>query len=223
MRTFLFCLMAIVVLQSCKEDIPPPAAAILSSPEDNTACLYVARAGSTAEVSFRWQAAEHTDSYRLEVENTLSNANYSATTTSTIAALVLPRGQAYRWQIVSSSVASAEQAISATRLFYLEAESTAHRVPFPAVAIYPEQDATVSLVQGEVELQWRGLDLDGDIDSFTLYLGTNAEEMNEIDLLQDSTYTIALAVDTTYYWQIVTTDQQGNQSYSLVYRFHTTG
>ena len=222
MRTFLMCLVTIVVLQSCKEDIPAPTAAILSSPEDNTACLYVARAGSTAEVSFRWQSAEHTDSYRLAVENTTTNVDYSATTTSTTAALVLPRGQAYRWQIVSSSVASDEQAVSATRLFYLEAESTAHRVPFPALAIYPEQNATVSLAEGEVELQWRGLDLDDDIDSFTLYLGTNAEEMDEIVVQQDTTYTVTLATGTTYYWQIVTIDQQGNQSFSLVYQFQTT-
>lgn len=218
----IFCLfLCITMFAGCKEKIPNPGEAILSSPSDNTACVYVTVSGQVADVNFSWQEADHTDDYRLEVFNVNTSERFSKTTPLLSTQLALPRGEVYRWQVVTTSVLSSKETNSASWVFFLEGESQSHHVPFPAVIESPENDEVITLSNGQWDMQWIGADLDDDISHYILRLGTSAENLQEQAQPLGSNYSLPLVANTSYFWQVETIDEQGNRSNSLIYRFHT--
>ena len=66
------------------------------------------------------------------------------------------------------------------------------------------------------------MDLDDDIISYDLYLGlTENELIKERDGIGTSQSSLELSSDTIYFWQVVTMDSEGNQSYSEIFQFRT--
>ena len=82
---------------------------------------------------------------------------------------------------------------------------------------------TLSLtISGEVLFSWQAKVLDEDIESYELYLGSTQDQLllKRGEILQNQTSEV-LENNTVYYWQIVTIDENQNQSKSQVYSFQT--
>ena len=209
-------------LVACKDPIPEPEAASLRSPADNESCLYVALGAAAANVSFEWSEALNTDSYEVEIVNLLTGESIRRTTEFLFASITLDRGFPYGWSVTTSSEISSVQTESETRVFYLEGQEQFTYVPFPAELISPSDGETISLNQGNTTLSWRGADLDDNIANYTLSLGTNPDTLEtiatEITVLN---YSLSLSAGATYFWKIISIDEDGNRSESLINEFQT--
>lgn len=217
-----FLFVVLLGLVACKDPIPAPEATNLRSPADNESCLYVALGEATANVSFDWSEALNTDNYSLEIVNLLTGETYQRSTEYLFASVTLNRGFPYEWSVTTSSELSSVDTESETRVFYLESQEQFTYVPFPAELTAPVDGETVNLNQGNVTLTWRGADLDDNIASYTLLLGTNPDALEtiarEITVLN---YSLSLSAATTYFWKIESEDEDGNRSESVINHFNT--
>lgn len=212
------------VLLSCGSDpIPAPQAAQLVSPAHLEACTTATPATTTQSVvNFNWQDAADTDSYELIIENLVSQARIEREFVVSEASIGLDRGVSYRWWVRSLSDASSETATSEKWAFYLEGEAQVNHIPFPATLNFPEEASQITLQDGRVEFRWQGADLDNDIDLYTLRLGSEEDNLSDLATeLTDTRYSTSLESSQRYYWQIVTIDREGNQSYSKIQGFQT--
>ena len=206
----------------CKDPIPDPEAAILEFPANNRDCVYVSIDSTEADVLFQWIEAKHTDTYRLTVQNIETAQQYVRSTALNQLTLQLTRGYAYQWKVTSTSEASAVEADSQMRYFYLEGEQQYTHVPFPASLTSPINDAIVSPTGGEISFSWEGVDLDDDIESYSFYLGESEDSLVKIaENLNTSSYRHTVNRDTQYYWRVVTLDRAGNSSNSQTNSFRT--
>ena len=221
-RLSLLLLTILITLVGCKDPIPAPDAAILVAPEDNVSCLYVPLNTATANVAFSWQQALNTDDYLLKVRSEATGIEITTSTENTSLRLTLDRGQVYGWKVVSRSEASAEETESNTRYFFLEAQQQLAHLPFPAKLVSPQEEEVVELNNGNVVFSWEGADLDGDISSYNLLLGSTETSLETIaNGLTQSSYTHPLERGSQYYWQVETIDREGNRSSSLIFYFQT--
>ena len=75
---------------------------------------------------------------------------------------------------------------------------------------------------GSVNFNWEGADLDNDISSYTLLIGASEDTLEEVATgLTGVNYSTPLAGGNQYYWQVITTDSEENQSSSLIFYFQT--
>lgn len=219
-----YCLLVSIFLTlvGCKDPIPAPDATVLVAPEDNVNCLYVPLNTATANVVFSWQQALNTDDYLLKVRSEATGIETITPTENTSLRLTLDRGQVYGWKVVSRSEASAEETDSSTRYFFLEAQQQLAHLPFPAKLLAPQEEEVVELSNGNVEFSWEGADLDGDISSYNILLGSTETSLETIASgLTQSIYNHALESGNQYYWQVETIDREGNRSSSLISYFQT--
>lgn len=223
MKTSSFLFLTLLLLLGCKkESIPAPEAAVLLSPLNNNTCLSIPQGSTNAVVNFQWNIAENADRYRLHIRNTVTNQTQTSETEDTSTTATLLKGAPYTWKITSISDATSETAESAAWSFYLEATQQFDYIPFPAQLVSPENQATVSPVSGNVTLSWTGRDLDNDIAHYTVYFGTQAEQLSVVaEAVSGTSVRLAVTAATTYYWQVVTEDQNGNFSFSGVHSFQT--
>ena len=84
-------------------------------------------------------------------------------------------------------------------------------------------NSSVSLTdENQILFRWKGLDLDNDIESYDFYIGVQDESLNlEKEDLSASQISIQLDSNSTYFWQIRTTDKSNNSSYSKIFSFET--
>lgn len=224
MKTNHVLLLALVSLtfMGCKDPIPDPEQTVLILPEDNTSCLYVSQSSSTASVDFSWQQALHTDEYKLVVKNLTTNEELTSITENTGLRLTLTRGTPYQWKVITTSELSNVETSSSNFSFYLEAQQQGNYLPFPARLLSPQLDERITLTNGEYNFSWQGDDLDDDLSHYTLLIGASADSLNEIatDIIASS-YSAALNNGEVYFWQIISYDQIGNSTKSLINRFET--
>ena len=113
----------------------------------------------------------------------------------------------YGWKVVSRSEASAEETESNTRYFFLEAQQQLAHLPFPAKLISPQENGELN--NGNVVFSWEGADLDGDVSSYNLLLGSTETSLETIASgLTQSSYSHALEIGNQYYWQVETIDRE---------------
>jgi len=211
-----------ILLMGCKDPIPTPEAALLLLPEADQSCLYVSVDSAKARVTFSWELALHTDTYTINVVNLVTQELTSIRTEEITATLTLDRGTPYGWEVISSSEVSNKVTPSESRRFYLEGEQQFSYVPFPAKLVSPEMNEVVSLNNGSINLTWTGLDLDNDIDSYAVFLGTSEDDLAEIATgLVSPIHSVSLQSNTAYVWQVTTRDELNNVSTSPYFRFQT--
>ncbi len=211
-----------ILLMGCKDPIPTPEAALLLLPEADQSCLYVSVDSAKARVTFSWELALHTDTYTINVVNLVTQELTSILTEEITATLTLDRGTPYGWEVISSSEVSNKVTPSESRRFYLEGEQQFSYVPFPAKLVSPEMNEVVSLNNGSINLTWTGLDLDNDIDSYAVFLGTSEDDLAEIATgLVSPNHSVSLQSNTAYVWQVTTRDELNNVSTSPYFRFQT--
>ncbi|NJB83469.1 fibronectin type III domain-containing protein [Wenyingzhuangia aestuarii] len=204
-----------------KEEEFSPVSAVLLSPEKDEPCNQgnVLENTTLSKVTFNWNASEHTDSYILIVKNLTDNSFKQLPSTSTTATLDLTRGVSYEWYVTSKSENSSETAKSSTWEFYNAAEGTQTHVPYPASLISPVNESTTS--SATVLLQWNSSDLDNDIESYEVYIGTSESSLIKQSAVQTTELSIVLESNTQYYWKVYTKDATGNISISSVFQFTT--
>ena len=209
-------IISIVVSSGCKKDSPsPPNKALLTAPANNEECAPISSSSDENNtVRFTWQAADNTDSYQLHIRNLVTNNAITRNLEVTGESVSLPKGTPFSWFVITENRQTADKVMSDTWRFYNPGSETA-RIPFPAEIISPRSGASVVRdMNNEIMLQWEGSDIDGDIESFEIYLSTENPPETLIETLgaNANSQPVSVDADTIYYWRIVTRDTEGNTS-----------
>lgn len=216
--------LVLVFLIACGKDDPKvPEPVLLEFPAQNTACTTgVEVTTTTSRVDFRWKASANTDVYEIEITDLISNSTQKAATSSTTLGVIIQKGRPYSWRVFSSNNETEETATSQSWLFYNAGSETTY-APFPAQVSAPISGSTVKLENGQVVLSWMGADVDSDIDSFEVILDTSNPPVVSQATLEFDEQELGITLDpaTVYFWKILTTDREGNQSDSGVFSFRT--
>ena len=203
-----------------EEVINDPEVATLIFPEANSECTEGTNENDTeSTIVFKWNTAQFATSYNLKVKD-LESSNVSTHLSNEPKFSVrLKRNHPYSWSVISKSNTSSETATSAVWKFYNAGSGVVSYAPFPAEAVSPSMGTSID---GEaISLDWSGSDVDGDIDSYDVYLGeTNSPGKIETAIQESILNTVSVVSGKTYYWKIVTKDKNGNSSSSDVFKFH---
>ena len=221
----IFLLFMIIFLASCSKDSAPtvvsPDKATLTFPAQNQLCTNGSVISTTqSSIIFTWNASANTDSYELDIKNLLTNTTATQTVTTNQATVTLLRNTPYSWFVVSKSVSTTATSQSDTWKFYNAGLGTISYAPFPAAIISPTYAQNVTASGGKLNLTWTGSDVDNDIVGYDVYLGTSATPaLLQSNIANMFLNNVSVTSGTTYYWQVVTKDSQGNTSASDVYLF----
>ncbi len=197
-----------------------PSAATLVYPEQNSECTTGTNVTPTnSTVEFEWNISNNTDSYELILKN-LETADITKHISSTNKiSIELLKATPYSWYIVSKSNSVNNTAQSATWKFYNAGDANVSHAPFPADVIAPVDNTNIAATD-KVTLEWSGSDVDNDISAYDIYFGTTAAPPSiKIDHSESSLIDVAVTSGTTYYWYIITKDEQGNSSQSDIFKF----
>ena len=218
-------LLLLVLIIGCGPDpIPDPQPADLISPSNLDTCTTASRVNDfESQVRFQWTAPLHSDSYELVIQNSITGKLQSIPTLLLTESIVLPSGAPYQWYIVSKSILTEMKGKSLVWQFYLEGSPEESHFPFPAILLEPSNQEEITLNESNTyNLNWEGNDLDGDIKTYTLYIGTSENELiTREEELTNSESTQVLNSNTLYFWQVESIDGEGNRSFSEIYQFQT--
>jgi len=214
-----FCLF---LLASCKqnkdnliEQVLPPEGELelgafnLVFPDNNLICTEGTAIGDNEiSIDFMWTASENATAYDLEITNQDSGAKINESSSTTEKTVVLPKGTQFSWTITAKLGEATKSSDSWN--FYSEGIAEENFAPFPAEITTEDQ------TNGFVEISWTGSDLDNDIETFELYFGTDAENLEFIASTSgDSSSSQPIIYGTNYYIEIITKDARGNSSSSI--------
>lgn len=205
-----------------EEQVENPIATTLVFPHNNTECQEGTIISNTqSKVVFRWDASENTDSYEVHLEDLDNGTEFIHESNSTELEITLERGTAYRWSVISKSLLSVETAQSEVWKFYNAGAAVVNHAPFPADIISPSNNSKVSPSSGSTILRWEGADIDNDIDSYQIFLGTSNPPTQNIGTTSATEMSASVMLNNTYYWYIITSDGSNNTSKSDIFSFST--
>src|SRR6056300_228120 len=216
----------ILLLSSCAKDPIPvePGVATLLSPANDETCLDGTSLNDTqSNVDFSWSTATDAVSYEVVVTNLLTQSSQTFTAISNQTTLALTKAEPYSWRVRSIGEEGSTPSESEQWKFYLAGDAVVNYAPFPTELISPRSGANITPdINNLVILNWNGSDVDGDLESFKVYLDQNdARTLNTTIPFQNNNNSIEVEVENnaTYYWKVVAIDANGNQSSSGVYAF----
>ncbi len=215
----------VLLLAACgsKHDpTPVPTAAILTAPAQNEVCTTGTILSATQSfVSFSWQAGGNTSSYNLIVKNLLTKDSTSTTTSQPSFGLTLLRGVPYSWYVVSISTQTATTAKSSIWKFYNSGLGAISYPPYPANITAPLFAQNVTAVAGKVNLTWVGsIAPPSTITGYDLYFGTTTTPPKVATNITDQFLNnVSVTSGTTYYWNVISKNQNGDTSDSGLYQF----
>ena len=223
-----------IIFACGKDSVPDPDPAILLAPTNGDNCNTASSINlEQSRVDFSWSKANNTDYYEIIVINKSSNSIFKDTTSGkqsngeileTISSRVtLSKGSAYSWSVISISNATAITTESEKWEFYLEGNVSGDFLPQPANLIYPANNELISLDNSNIiQFDWSSNDDDDNLLIYDFYLGTSSNDLSKLgDKITDSFFNQELSIGTNYFWQVITYDQQGNNSVSGIYQFET--
>ena len=223
MRKFSVCF-SIMFFYCVSDTALDPESVSLISPKNLESCANAVRINDTdRQVRFEWTEALNVDQYELIVENSITKEKFISNTPLLNSSLVISAGAPYSWFVRSKSDFTSITKNSEIWQFYLERIPTENHIPFPALLLFPLNNTSVSLNnENQILFRWRGADLDNDIESYDFYIGVQEENLNlEKQDISTSQVSIELDSNSTYFWQIKTTDKSNNSSYSEIFSFET--
>ncbi len=196
-----------------------PTAATLIFPISNSECTEGTNKTITeSTIKFEWNAGANTDNYSLIVKNLSSGLSSTYNTSQSYYEIKLNRGTGYSWYVISSSSDSSIKPISETRKFYNAGDGNSSYAPFPAESVSPTMNQSISGTT--ITLDWSASDVDNDIVSYELFLGTTDTPLSYKTNITDSILNnVPIESGKTYYWKILTKDSKGNSSFSNVFMF----
>lgn len=223
------------IIYSCgKDSIPDPDPAVLLAPQNGDNCNTASSINlDQSRVDFSWTKSENTDYYEIIAIAKSSNVKYKDTTSGiqfngevpeTInKKLTLPKGGAYSWSVTSISNSTIITTQSEIWEFYLEGNVSGDFLPQPANLIYPANEELIFLSNSDIiEFLWTSSDEDNNILGYDFYLGTSIDDLSKLgDKIIQTSFSQELSLNTSYFWQVVTIDQQGNNSASGINQFQT--
>ena len=202
------------------QPVPDPVAATLVFPANNTECNEgEVLSPQQSRVTFQWNASQNTDSYEVRLTNLTTNTSSSTTSNTNEAAIVIQRATPYEWSVTSRANGTSQTATSVVWRFYNAGEGVSNYAPFPATAVFPQRGSTLANA-GTITLAWETTDIDGDLDSYDVYLeANNTGPQSLVGTTAENTLDITVSASTVYYWQVVSKDTEGNSSVSEVFQF----
>ena len=201
------------------DPVANPTAATLVFPDNNTECNEGDIVSDTqSRVSFQWNASQNTDSYEINIKNLNTNNTSKSNSNTNSADITIERGVPYEWFVVSRANGTTVTASSETWKFYNQGPGIENYAPFPAEAVYPTRGATISTA-GSLTLEWTGSDVDNDLAEFDVYFGTDADPGELVETTAQSSSEVTVVSGETYYWRIISRDDQGNTSQSEIFEF----
>jgi hypothetical protein len=203
---------------------PAPTQASLVSPAQNAVCTTgTIVSDTTSTISFSWDASSNTSSYQLSIQNLVTNAVVTQTTSATQVSVTLLRNTPYAWFVVSSSTKTTTTAQSTTWKFYNAGAGVVSYAPFPADIVSPTYGQDVTPSAGAISLTWKGSDVSANsIANYDVYFGTTkTPPLLQGKITATTISNVTVAPNTTYYWEVITRDDLGNTSSSGIYQFTT--
>jgi len=198
----------------------PPTAATLSFPANNQEC----NEGTSvtvflSSVTFTWEESANTDSYTIVVTNLDNGSSVTLTSNTNTKTITINKGTPYSWYVISKSTSTSETAQSATWSFYNAGDATESHAPFPADVDAPTMGENLTGISS-VSLKWIGSDLDDDITGYEILFDSSSPPTTSLGASQtETTIDVTVAAGNTYYWRVITTDSQGNNSESEIFEF----
>ena len=217
----------LLIFCSCGGDNDPeeskellPTAASLSQPIKDEVCLSgISINENQSELSFIWQAAQHTDKYEIVVKNLSTEEINTHNTTQETIKITLIKGEPYSWYIVSKANNIKATAKSDIWKFYLAGDGIVNYAPFPAEVISPKMGSSNNIDNGTFSLNWKGTDTDNDISNYKILFDTVSPPITRKGETTVSSLNVTVENNTVYYWQVKTIDVKGNSSYSEIFQF----
>ena len=227
-KVYIILLLSIGIVLSCGKggDDPepivivfPPSASVLIFPNNNEECNTGESINENlSKVGFRWNSSANTTGYTIFVKNLLNNVENSFNTQNKEIELNISKNTPYKWWIVSKSNATQETAKSAEWKFYNSGDATVTYAPFPAELVAPLMEAEI--IGTVVTLEWKGTDVDDDIEEYEVFLDTELPPTNKLTPVSvEKVENEIVSPSTNYYWYVISRDSQGNTSTSQVFQF----
>ena len=200
--------------------IEPPTASSLTFPDNNQECNQGVDVNATqSSVTFKWGASANTDSYDVKLKDLDAGTTTTHNSSTNELAITLKKATPYSWSVISKSTSTTETAQSNTWKFYNAGDAVQSYAPFPADLVAPTMGANLSGVTS-VTLEWAGSDIDNDITGYEIYIDTATPPTVQIGAAQTATTIDAtVAAGNVYYWRVITTDAEGNNSQSEIFEF----
>jgi hypothetical protein len=197
-----------------------PAIAVLTFPDNNQECNQGIEVNATqSSVTFTWNASANTDSYDIVLKNLDTNSILTFSSNTNDKAITIDKATPYSWYVVSKSITSTETAQSATWKFYNSGDPVESFAPFPADLIAPTMGANLNGIT-TVTLEWSGSDIDNDITGYDVFIDTTSPPTTQLGSNQtETTIDATVVAGNVYYWRVITTDSQGNNSESEIFSF----
>jgi hypothetical protein len=223
MKKICFLVLILLVLSCSNEPVdfsPAPGASTLIFPENNQECNegVDGPGADQSTVTFRWTASVNTDSYTLVLKNLITQSTSSHASETNELSIPILKGTPYSWYVVSENDDMEQTAQSATWKFYNAGEPVEYYAPFPASLIAPDTGSTLTGVTDQT-LSWEGADIDDDIASFDVYFDTVSPPLSLEGNTTMTSLSVSVSGGNTYYWRIITHDDQGNNSQSEIFEF----
>jgi hypothetical protein len=191
----------ILLLISCAQEDPipiEPGVASLISPANNETCLDGTSLNDTqSNVSFSWSPASDALSYEVIISNLLTQTSQTYNAPSNQTTIALTKAEPYSWIVKSIGEDGSTPSESEQWKFYLAGEGTINYAPFPSDLISPRSGANITPdINNLVILNWNGSDVDGDLESFEVYLDQNdATTLNTTLPFQNNNNSIEVEVE----------------------------
>ncbi len=216
-------LFILLLLLNCSKDnddkITGPSAAALIFPDNNQECNQGTSINATlSSVTFTWTASTNADTYDIIIKNLETGASNTETSITTEKAITINKGTAYSWYVISKNTDTGETTQSQTWKFYNAGDSIEFYTPFPAELVSPAMGSSLTGITSQT-LSWQGSDIDNDIANYDVYFGTVNPPTDLEGNTAAMTMDVTVSAGNTYYWRVVTIDNEGNTSQSEVFQF----
>jgi hypothetical protein len=196
----------------------PPSSATLVFPANNEECNTGESMNTTqSKVNFNWNASANTNSYTVVLKNLLTSNEFSTNSTSNQVNIIISKSTPYKWWVISKSTETTKTAKSAEWKFYNSGDAVQTYAPFPAELVAPIMGSSTS--DSTVTLEWSGSDVDNDVKEYEVYFGTVTPPTNKLDTTTSQNLENVAVSANTYYWSVLTRDNEGNTSTSEVFQF----
>ena len=218
MKTVLKIFIGLFLLSSCgggkdspsvpNEEAKQLGAFDLVFPDNNLVCTEGDDAGDNEiTIEFLWSISANATSYELEIINQESGDVTTQTSTTAEKIVTLKKNTQYSWKV--SSKLGEDTKASTQWSFYTEGIAVENYAPFPAEIII------VNNTNGTVNITWTGSDIDDDIESYDIFLGTDSEPALYLEDTQNvEINNFSIESNIIYYLKVITNDSNGNSSTS---------
>ncbi|MCM5662593.1 hypothetical protein [Galbibacter mesophilus] len=182
----------------------------LVTPENNSLCVEgdYTIAGNLNHILLIWEPSENAKSYKIHLIDNTSGESQTLTSSSSSKEADVAMGHSYSWEveaILEDKVLKSDEKWN----FYSRDVKEESHAPFPAsIFITDNKDSTIKIL-------WETEDIDGDVESYTVYFGKDQEPSMIAENLSIDENLIdkqAIEYNTVYYLKIVSKDEAGNTS-----------